>query len=87
MVSEEIPMSVPYVFDQLALATGIKLVNSSELYPALHKAGDAGLPMLVVDNRLGRAIIAPQGAQLMAFQPAGQEEMFWVSPKCVLGTR
>ena len=77
-------MPVTSVFEQLVQNAGIKLVNSTELYPALHKAGDTGLPMLVVDNRLGRAIVALQGAHLMAFQPRGQREMLWVSPKCVL---
>ena len=77
-------MSVPAVFEQSLQAAGIKLINSTELYPALHAAGDAGLPMLVVDNGLGRAVIALQGAQVMAFQPAGHREMLWVSPKCVL---
>jgi D-hexose-6-phosphate mutarotase len=81
---EEIPMLVPAAFEQLVQAAGIKLVSSTELYPALHETGDAGLPMLVVDNRLGRAVIALQGAHLMAFQPSGQREMLWVSPKCVL---
>ena len=76
-------MSVPSA-EHLAKVAGVKLVNSTELYPALHKAGDAGLPMIVVENGLGRAVIALQGAHLMAFKPAGQREMFWVSPKCVL---
>ncbi len=71
-------------FAQLAQTAGIRLVNSTELYPELHQAGDAGLPMLVVENDLGRAVIALQGAHLMAFQPTGEREMFWVSPKCVL---
>lgn len=74
-------MSVQSVFEQLIQTAGIKLVNSAELYPAQHQAGDAGLPMLVVENSLGRAVIALQGAHLMAFQPAGQREMLWVSPK------
>ena len=77
-------MSVPPVFEQQSKVAGIKLVNSTALYPALHKAGDAGLPMLVIENRLGRAVIALQGAHVMAFQPSGQREMLWVSPKCVL---
>ncbi len=70
--------------EQLVHSAGLKLVNSTRLYPALHQPGDAGLPMLVVENALGRAVIALQGAHLMAFQPAGQNEMLWVSPKCVL---
>jgi glucose-6-phosphate 1-epimerase len=77
-------MSVSTATEQLLQVAGIKLVNSTELYPALHQTGDAGLPMVVVDNDFGRAIIALQGAHLMGFQPSGQREMLWVSPKCVL---
>lgn len=40
--------------------------------------------MLVVENSLGRAVISLQGAHLMSFQPAGNPEMLWISPKCVL---
>ena len=71
-------------FEQLIKTAGITLVNSTELYPAHHQPGDAGLPMLVVENALGRAVIALQGAHLMAFKPVGQPEMFWVSPKALL---
>ncbi|HEX4757236.1 MAG TPA: D-hexose-6-phosphate mutarotase [Terracidiphilus sp.] len=77
-------MSVLPVFEQSLQTAGIKQINSTELYPALHAAGDAGLPMLVVDNDLGRAVIALQGAHVMSFKPAGHREMLWVSPKCVL---
>ncbi|MDR3410133.1 MAG: D-hexose-6-phosphate mutarotase [Formivibrio sp.] len=69
---------------QFAQTAGVRLVNSTELYPELHQPGDVGLPMLIVENDLGRAVIALQGAHLMAFQPAGKREMFWVSPKCML---
>ncbi len=77
-------MPVQSGLEQLVHTAGLKLVQSTQLYPALHQPGDAGLPMLVVENALGRAVIALQGAHLMAFQPAGQREMLWVSPKCVL---
>ena len=77
-------MSVQFDFAALAKTAGIQCINSVELYPALHQAGDAGLPMLVVENSQGRAVIALQGAHLMAFQPVGEREMFWISPKCVL---
>lgn len=77
-------MSVQSVFEQLIQTAGIKLVNSTTLYPALHQPGDTGLPMLVVENALARAVIALQGAHLMAFQPVGKPDMFWVSPQCVL---
>jgi glucose-6-phosphate 1-epimerase len=77
-------MSVQPALEQLINTAGITLVNSRELYPALHQSDDAGLPMLVVDNALGRAVIALQGAHLMAFAATGQRELLWVSPKCVL---
>ena len=79
-------MSAQSSFAQLIETAGITLTNSTELYPAQHQPGDAGLPMLVVNNTHGRAVIALQGAHLMAFQAAGQREMLWISPKTVLKT-
>ena len=70
--------------DALLKLAGIELLNSTQLYPALHQPGDAGLPLLVVDNPLGRAVIALQGAHVVSFQPAGGREMLWLSPKCLL---
>lgn len=70
--------------EQLINRAGITPLNSKQLYPALHQPGDVGLSMLVVENTLGRAVIALQGAHVMGFQPATQREMLWVSPKCVL---
>lgn len=77
-------MSVQSALAQLIQTAGIQLLNSTELYPSLHQPGDAGLPMLLIENSLGRTVIALQGAHVMAFQPAGEREMLWVSPKCVL---
>jgi glucose-6-phosphate 1-epimerase len=77
-------MSALCVVEQLVKNAGITLINSTELYPAQHQAGDQGLPMLVVDNALGRAVIALHGAHLMAFKAKGQREMLWISPKTVL---
>lgn len=62
----------------------IKLSSSKEVFPSLHQSEDTGLPMLVIENSIGRAVIALQGAHVMAFQPIGQRELLWVSPKCVL---
>ena len=59
---------------------GLALRHSSELWPERHQPGDAGLPMLAVENALGRAILSPHGAQVMSFQPVGGEEMLWLSP-------
>ena len=74
-------MSAQCVVEQLVKNAGITLVNSTELYPAQHRPGDPGLPMLVVENALGRAVVALHGAHLMAFKATGQREMLWVSPK------
>ncbi len=70
--------------EQQLLSAGIRLINSRQLFPGLHQPADAGLPMLVVENALGRTIIAVQGAHVMSFQPAGQQEMLWISPKTLL---
>ena len=64
-----------------SLCIGITQVQSTQLYPSQHQSGDPGLPMLLVENRKARAVIALQGAHLMSFQPKGQREMLWVSPK------
>ena len=66
------------------LPEGITRINSTQLYPELHLAGDTGLPLLLVENAQGRAVIALQGSHAIAFQPAGQREMLWLSPKCKL---
>jgi D-hexose-6-phosphate mutarotase len=62
-------------------AAGIRIVNSRELYPTHHSSEDPGLPMLLVENLLGRTVVALQGAHVMAFRPAGKSELLWVSPK------
>lgn len=64
------------------LAQGVTLTHSTRLYPELHAQGEAGLPVLLVENALGRAAIALQGAHVLAFRPTGQREMLWLSPKC-----
>ena len=79
-------MSTRNISEQQLHAAGIQLTDSTRLYPALHRPGDAGLPMLSIANQLGRAVVALQGAHLMSFQPSGQGEMLWLSPKCVLQT-
>jgi len=78
------PSAAASISEALIKAAGIRIVSSSELYPAHQQPGDTALPMLVVDNALGRAVIALQGAHVMAYRAAGQREMLWVSPKCVI---
>ncbi|MEO8411335.1 MAG: D-hexose-6-phosphate mutarotase [Propionivibrio sp.] len=76
--------SLTAILDRLPSTHRVLLTGSTELFPELHPVGATGLPMLRVDNPLGRAVIALQGAHVMAFQPKGQRELLWVSPKCVL---
>ena len=70
--------------EQQLLAAGIRTVDSRQLYPAQHRPDDAGLPMLLVENPRGRAVVALQGAHVMAFRPAGKDELLWVSPLTAL---
>lgn len=77
-------MSVSSSMDQMIECAGIKFINSTDVYPQIHKKGEQGLPLVVVKNRLGQAVIALQGAQVLEFQAAGERPMLWVSPKCVL---
>ena len=62
------------------LAAGVRKADSRKLYPDLHQPDEAGLPLLVVENALGRAVIALQGAHVMSFQPAGKDDLLWLSP-------
>ncbi|WP_153111789.1 D-hexose-6-phosphate mutarotase [Propionivibrio limicola] len=75
-------MTNTLITPRLAEAAGVRQQNSRELYPSQHAADDAGLPMLVIDNPHARAVISLQGGQLMAFRPARERELLWVSPCC-----
>ena len=68
-------------FMRLAEEAGVICIDSSCLYPALHQSGEPGLPLLTVNNRHGRAVIALQGAQVLSWQPAGRDEVLWLSPR------
>ena len=81
--SEQAP-PLAAILERLPFTHRVLLTSSTELYPELHPLGAAGLPMLRVDNLLARAVIALQGAHVMAFQPKGQRELLWISPQCVL---
>lgn len=65
-------------------AYGVSCVNSPELYPDLHRAGEAGLPLLVVNNVHAKAVIALQGAQVLSFLVHEKPELLWMSPLCKL---
>ena len=40
---------------------------------------DDATPLVLVDADFGRAVVALQGAQLLSFIPAGDEDWFWLS--------
>lgn len=77
-------MSAESTFKQLVGTAGIQRINSTDYYPSRHQPGDAGLPLLRVENDFGQAVIALQGAQLLEFQSRDQRQMLWLSPQCVL---
>ncbi|GLS04256.1 D-hexose-6-phosphate mutarotase [Chitiniphilus shinanonensis] len=62
---------------RLADAAGVSVASSTEI----HGGEGAGLPMLIVENALGRAELTLQGAHLTSFVPAGGRELLWLSPK------
>ncbi|WP_169307421.1 D-hexose-6-phosphate mutarotase [Chitiniphilus eburneus] len=62
---------------RLADVAGVSVANSTEI----HGGDGAGLPMLVVENALGRAELTLQGAHLTSFVPAGGHDLLWLSPK------
>ena len=70
--------------DTADLAAGVRIQSSTEVYPGFHRPGDAGLPLVVIENELAHAVIALQGAHVLAFQPKGQPDMLWRSPLCQL---
>lgn len=56
----------------------LALSRSSELYP--DASGD-GLPLIVVNSPSCKALIAVQGAQLLAFEAKDQAPLLWLSPR------
>ena len=58
----------------LPLAETIQHTDSGALYDK------PGLPLLLVETPLCRAVIAEQGAQLLEFQAADREPLLWLSP-------
>lgn len=63
----------------LANVNGVRLTTSSAHF---NQVGE-GLPLLVVENALGSAVIVIQGAHLVSFIPNEGKELLWLSPKAV----
>jgi len=63
----------------LANVNGVRLTTSG----AHFKQTGEGLPLLLVENQLGSAVIAIQGAHLLSFVPAGGQDLLWLSPNAI----
>lgn len=71
--------SHPELASLVAQHTFLSLVSSKTLYP--HAPG-IGLPLLLVETAVCRAVIALQGAQLLEFTPKKGAPLLWLSPNC-----
>ncbi|WP_373975891.1 D-hexose-6-phosphate mutarotase [Chitinibacter sp. SCUT-21] len=60
----------------LAGTSGVRVVHSAECF----KQAGQGLPLVVVENQLGKASFTLQGCHLVSFVPAGGKDVLWVSP-------
>lgn len=57
----------------------LTIESSKQLYPA---AAGTGLPLLRLNTRHCKAVIAFQGAQLLEFVPTAGAPLLWLSPNC-----
>ncbi len=62
----------------------IRLVNSAEIYPKNHLAGEKGIALLVAQNAVCRVVIALQGAHVISFAPTEKDDFLWLSPRSFL---
>ncbi|MDX8388998.1 MAG: D-hexose-6-phosphate mutarotase [Mariprofundaceae bacterium] len=45
--------------------------------------GEADLPIIKIDNQLGSALVALQGAHVLHYQPRGEDPVLWMSPNAI----
>jgi glucose-6-phosphate 1-epimerase len=69
----------PALLALLAANRFLRLTSSKEVYP---DSRGTGLPLLQVVTDECNAMIALQGAQLLAFQPLDKATLLWLSPNC-----
>ncbi len=60
--------------------TTAKTVKKMHDVPGLRVGRFQGLDALLVDTPLGRAAVSLFGGQVVSWTPAGQEDVFWLSP-------
>ena len=64
--------------ERLRLVPSVSITNSRDLY-----ASSESLSLLKIDSPLCDAVIAIQGAQLLAFTPKDAQPWLWLSPKAI----
>ncbi|MDR3514343.1 MAG: D-hexose-6-phosphate mutarotase [Azospirillaceae bacterium] len=69
---------------QFGHVKAVRFCQSEALYPQL----TGSLPLIIVENRLAKAVLSPYGAHIISFVPAGGPDLLWLSPltKLVEGT-
>lgn len=65
---------------KIAHVRSLRITDSVSLFGDNPAANNEALPILVVDSRHCYAEIALQGAQLLRFNPKGQQPWLWLSP-------
>jgi glucose-6-phosphate 1-epimerase len=45
--------------------------------------GEGGLPFVTVNNKYATAVISLYGAQVISYQPSGEEDLLWMSAKSI----
>ena len=72
-------MTEPDFSTVLAQVNGVRITSSGTYF----NQADDGLPLLVIENALGSAVLAFQGAHLISFIPADGTDVLWLSSKSV----
>lgn len=65
--------------DQIG-AVGVRVCSSSEIFPHLAESR----PVLVIENAHSTTVVAPDGAHVLAFVPAGKSDLLWLSPQSAM---
>ena len=74
-------MQIDILSEDETRQAGLSLVDSRERYPTRHETNEAGIPLLTIENPLGKACISLQGAQVLSFEPTGGRDWLWLSPR------
>ena len=74
-----LPAAYPALLQSPSPTTRKALKNMHE-FPGLGLGTFQGLDALLVDTPLAKAAVSLFGGQVLSFAPAGQEDVFWLSP-------